>query len=651
MDKSNNRLNILIIIMILEFLILIITLSNVQIINHKSYLKKYSLLSNVIVDGETPPRGRIYDRNDKLIVDNKPVRTIFYKRKGDVDEVKLAYELSNILEIDYTSITDEIKKDFWLKIHKKEASEKTSKKDLLDLKYHKISTSELDKKIKEKITEEELNKMTENEKETAYIYYLMHNNYSYLDKIIKNKDINDSEVASIANLKNKGIDVKLDWERNYLYNDTFRSILGSVSKLPKELKNNYIKKGYNLNDRVGTSYLEYQYDNYLKGKKSKYKLNNDNSLTIVEEGKKGKDIKITIDIELQKEVEKIIEEEMIKAKSEPNTKFFNKAFAIISDPTTGEILAMSGKQIYNEDGKYSFYDYTPGVFTSSFAVGSVIKGASHIVGYTTGALKIGEIRYDNCVKLKSAPSKCSWKYLGRLDDLKALKLSSNTFQFYTAFNVANTKYYYDMPFSLNNDAFKIYRDMFHQFGLGVKSGIDLPKESDGLKGKNDSAGLLLDFAIGQYDNYTPIQLAQYINTIANNGDRMKMHILKSHNKKDYKNKLLNKVNTDIRYIDRVKEGFKQVLAYGGTGSGYIDLKYKPAGKTGTSQSFADKDLDGNIDTETVTNTFAGYAPYDNPKVSFVVVTPDTYDYGSSYQTSVNKRISKRISEKYFEIYG
>ena len=77
----------------------------------------------------------------------------------------------------------------------------------------------------------------------------------------------------------------------------------------------------------------------------------------------------------------------------------------------------------------------------------------------------------------------------------------------------------------------------------------------------------------------------------------------------------------------------------------------PAGKTGTSQSFIDTNGDNKVDTETVSNTFVAYAPYNDPKVTFTVVSPDTYDYGSNYQTYVNKRISKRISEKYFEIYG
>ena len=116
--------------------------------------------------------------------------------------------------------------------------------------------------------------------------------------------------------------------------------------------------------------------------------------------------------------------------------------------------------------------------------------------------------------------------------------------------------------------------------------------------------------------------------------------------------ILNKVRTETEYLNRVKLGFQAVMESYGTGAGYIDYSFKPAGKTGTSQSFIDSDQDGIVDKETVTATFAGYAPYDNPTVAFTVISPDYYysDTGSTYQTNVNKRISAQVSKKYFEIY-
>ena len=82
------------------------------------------------------------------------------------------------------------------------------------------------------------------------------------------------------------------------------------------------------------------------------------------------------------------------------------------------------------------------------------------------------------------------------------------------------------------------------------------------------------------------------------------------------------------------------------------MTYKPAGKTGTSQSFIDTDNDGVVDKETITTTFAAYAPSDNPKVTFTVISPDVSrsDGRTTHQSSINRRIAGAISKKYFEIY-
>lgn len=665
--QLNKRYNIFTYIIFILLLVLLLKLFDVQIIRNSEYKKLYEEKSVNISFGSTAPRGRIYDRNYNIIVDNVPTKIIYYEKPVSVktqDEIDLSYKLADILDINYSKISDKIKRTFWIKINSDRSLEKITEEEIKKLQYREISSTDIEELKKERITEEELNELTEYDLEAAYIYYLMNKGYSYSEKIIKSENVTDVEYASVASnlVKLKGVKVKLDWDRTYPYGDVFRSILGNVSSretgIPEDLKEYYLKKGYELDDRVGISYLEYQYDDYLKGIKNKYQRQKDGTNLLLEEGNRGNDIVLTIDINLQKEVEQILEEELLKAKKEPNTAYYNKAFVIITNPNTGEILAMAGKQISFLDDKAIFSDYTPLIFTSSVVAGSVVKGASHIVGYNTGALTIGEKRYDTCVKLKSAPMKCSWKSLGLLDDITALKQSSNTYQFFTAFKVAGISYSYNMPFLLENDAFSIYRNTFSEFGLGVKTEIDLPNEMTGIKGKNDSGGLLLDFAIGQYDTYTPLQLSQYISTIANGGKRMKYYLLKE--VRDYSNfdnilfttepVILNEVNTDITYLNRVKEGFKAVLEYGGTGSGYIDKKYKPAGKTGTSQSFVDTDNDGKVDTETVSNTFVAYAPYDNPVVTFTVISPDVYDYGSSIQSYVNKRISKRISEKYFEIY-
>lgn len=671
-SKIEKRYKILIVIIILLMVSLITKLVLMQLVSHDKYVKKLDELTHTIFYSGSTPRGRIYDRFGNVIVDNVALKTIYYKKPVNVkvsDEIKNAYKVARYIEVDYSNLTDISLKKFWVESNPKLAKQKITDEEWKKLNERRLTNEDIYKLKLERVTEEELSKYTDEDKEAAYIYYLMNKGYSYAEKTIKNKDVTEEEYATIAEHLDelKGFDIKLDWQRYYPYGDTLKTIFGTVSTsesgIPKELKDYYLDKGYALTDRVGISYLEYQYEEYLKGTKDVYELTEDNNYRLVEEGSRGNDVVLTIDINLQQEVDKILEEELIAAKSEYDTGYLDKAFVVITDPNTGEILAMSGKQIVLEDSEYKVYDYTPGVITTSVTPGSVIKGASHIVGYNTGALQIGEKRDDACIKIAATPLKCSYKTFGIIDDLQALKYSSNTYQFRTAIKVGKGNYEYDKPLKIDENAFNIYRNTFAEFGLGVKTGIDLPNETLGYKGNNTLSGYLLDFSIGQYDTYTPIQLSQYISTIANGGKRIKPHLLKAIYSSQseepltdeilkYDVEVLNELNTKEEYLNRVKEGFRQVLDYGGTGSGYVNYDYKAAGKTGTAESFIDTDGDGKIDTETISSNFVGYAPYDNPKVTFIVSTPDvaSIETDSSIMSKINMRITQKVTQKYFEIY-
>lgn len=661
-DIIEKRYIIMIIIICIVMIVLGLNLFFIQVIKHDFYVNKVEQLNRNIVFSNSTPRGRIYDRNGKIIVDNESVKVIYYEKPNGVttkEEIEVAYKVADMIEIDYEIKINDLKK-FWILNNKEESNNLITDEEWQLLEERKLTNLDIENLKIERINDQ-LDEFTDKDKKAASIYYLMNVGYSYDEKIIKDEDVTDKEYALIAeNINNiKGFDVRLDWNRVYPYGDVFKSILGNVSKtgIPYELKDYYLNLGYSLDDRVGTSYLEYQYESILKGEKVSYQIMEDGSKKIINQGSRGKDIVLTIDIELQKEIDKILEEEVIKGKSYPNTKYYNRSFVIISDPNTGEILAMAGKQVI--DGK--IYDYTPGIVTTPVTAGSIVKGASHAVGYKTGALKIGDIRYDECIKIADTPLKCSWTNLGNLNDIQALKYSSNVYQFYTAFNVGGGKYSYDEKISINPQAFETYRNMFKQFGLGVKTEIDLPVESLGYTSNSTLPGHLLDFSIGQFDTYTPIQLSQYINTIANGGSRMKPYLLKAvyNPTKDgltdllYETKptILNEVSLEDEYMERIQEGFREVMTTSGTGVGFIDSKYNPAGKTGTSESFIDSDKDGVVDKETMSNTFGGYAPYDNPKVSFVVVSPDIfYKETSTSRAPINKNISYRISQKYFEFY-
>ena len=637
--------------------------------NNYKYNEKLTYATEKKIEGTSAPRGRIYDRNYNLLVDNQAIKTIYYKKSGATtkEEIALAYQVANLINVEYSKLSDTMLKKFWYLNNKESGDNLITKEERTLYKNRKLTDEDITNLIYERIKEEELSKYKEIDKEAAYIYYLMNKGYSYAEKIIKNKNVTDKEYAIISeNIESlKGFNTKLDWERIYMYGDTFKTILGSVSSdtqgIPKELASGYLEKGYSLSDRVGISYLEYQYEEYLKGTKPIYKVNENNEYELVSEGKRGNDIVLTIDINLQKYLEKLLSDEVLKASKEANTKYYDHSFVVISNPSTGEILAMSGKQVIkNKNGKKIIQDYTPGIVTLPVTPGSIVKGASMIVGYKYGAIDIGSYQLDECIKIKNTPKKCSWRTMGRINDLYALRYSSNVYQYKVAIKVGKGTYKENEALVLDKKAFEKYRSTYAEFGLGIKTGIDLPVESLGYHGTSTLPGHLLDFAIGQYDTYTPIQLSQYINTIANGGKRYKPYLLKevyspSANKDDIlgeliyatNKELLGTVNIKKKYMDRVRLGFNQVIT-NGLGYGYMGKYSNSSGKTGTSQSFIDTNNDGLVDKETITSSFIGYSPSNNPKMSIVVVSPNI-SLPNKSSSAVTKRISSKMVNKYYEL--
>lgn len=670
-NKLINKRFIFIASIFLIFLIIIsIKLFNMQLFDTKKSMASLNKLSTKIVYGESKPRGRILDTNGNILVDNIGINKIVYKKENGIKkeyEFKIAYMLAEKLSLDEDKITDEILKKFWIANNKDLADKKITTKEYELYKQRKLKASKLEELKIKRVTKKEISSYNTLDKKAAYIYYLMHNGYSYDDKIIK-EEITDEELFYVEENKGKlnGVSVVTTWKRVYPYGDLLKGILGSVSTssngIPKDKKTYYLQKGYSLNDRVGLSYLELEYEDELKGTKDKYEVKN-GVKKLIKKGHRGNDIVLSIDINLQKEVEEILKEEILKAKSEANTNYYDHSSVIITDPRTGNILSVASKQVIMQNNDYKVNDYITSTLSLSISPGSVVKGASMLVGYKTGNLKFGDVYYDKCIKFKNTPKKCSWSNsLGSLNDITALKFSSNSYQFQLALKVAGVKYYYNMPVKIDSSALDTYRNVFKSLGLGSKTGIDLPNENAGYEGKESNAGLLLNYAIGQYDSYTIYQLASYINTIINDGDRLKLSLLKeirSYTNDDsigpvklkYEKKSIDKLDLDKSYFLRVKEGFKSVMQ-GYLGRGYMGDIKDSAGKTGTSETFYDSDADKVVDTETYTKSFIGYAPADNPVMSIVSISPHVRvkNNYSNYSSNVNKRIVSRICNKFFEIY-
>ena len=644
---SNNKFNIKILIISIILLICFsfISYELYDLINNKNeyYETKLSIRKNRTYIGRYAKRGRILDRNGKVIVDNEEVYMLTYSKPTNVTterEINICKELINILNLDYSNVTINDIKNYIFIVNYKELYNKANKDVINKYNNRSITTLEFENYLKKLITKYEIENIKDEDKEIAYLYSLMNKGYKNDIKIIK-EGITKKELNIVSDYYRDGFNIGIKYKRIYPYGSTFKGYLGNIGNIPSEELKNYLSLDYRRDDIVGISYLEKEYESVLRGQNEEYVLTASGKKKIVKELKDGKDITLSIDIDLQKDIEDIIYNNVIKAKKERNTKYYNKSYVIMSNPNTGEIYASVGIGVVGN----TKVNYETDLANYALTPGSIVKGASHLVGYKYNVIGIGTTVNDSCIKVKNTPQKCSWKRLGKINDLTALKYSSNYYQFLIAIKIGEGKYKYNSPLVLNPDGFKKYREIYNQFGLGVKTGLDIPNENIGVVGSDTNSGSLLDYPIGQYETYTPMELMQYINTLATSGKRYSLHFLK-----EKEPNLLNKVDVDEKYINRVKEGLRMVMESGGTGSSYINKIYKAAGKTGTAQSFIDTNLDGKIDKETTSASFGAYMPYDNPKVSIVVFSPNVSDRSSSYMSKVNRKITREVTDLYFNKY-
>lgn len=633
---------------LLIILLIFLSISSYRLLN----LKDNVTFKENYIDGLTAPRGRILDRNGKILVDNIGVRSLVFNKLSisTKETMNVAHNLNDILTFNLSSNEEQKRNCYYLE--NKELVDKRIKEDI-KTKYNerRITKKEYENYKYSLITSEEISSINDN---VCSLFHQMNTGYSYEDKIIK-KNLTDEEYEKINKANLKGIRTDITWERFYPYGNTLREVFGIVSSykqgVPKEYKDKYLKMGYNLSDRVGISNLEYIYDEYLKGSKAKYEIN-DNHLKLIKKEETGKDIVLNIDIGLQKYTESVLEEEITLAKKHPNSKYFDTSFVIISNPNDGSILTMAGRKITS---KGDFIDYSYENIFNSYIAGSIVKGATISVGYKYNLIPKNKI-LDGCVKLRTTKDKCSWKSLGYMDSKEALRMSSNYYQYLLAIKLTGKNYTRGMNIGATKEHFDIYRSILKDYGLGVPSGIDLMNEGTGYKGTIITDDQLLNMAIGQYDTYTPISLTSYINTIATS-KRNKLSLLNMVLNKDgsvyYKNKseVLSTVPIKEENLNEIREGFR-LVNYSGTGYGYISNKIKSAGKTGTSESFIDTNNDGIVDLKTVSTTYGAYFPYDNPKISVIIVSPNIKysNKNSEYKYPINRHVMSKISKEIVEKY-
>ncbi|EHD61706.1 penicillin-binding protein 2B [Streptococcus pneumoniae GA49447] len=663
------RLNLLFSIVILLFMTIIGRLLYMQVLNKDFYEKKLASASQTKITSSSA-RGEIYDASGKPLVENTLKQVVSFTRSNKMTATDLketAKKLLTYVSISSPNLTERQLADYYLadpEIYKKIVEALPSEKRL-DSDGNRLSESELYNNAVDSVQTSQLN-YTEDEKKEIYLFSQLNAVGNFATGTIATDPLNDSQVAVIASISKEmpGISISTSWDRKIL-ETSLSSIVGSVSSekagLPAEEAEAYLKKGYSLNDRVGTSYLEKQYEETLQGKRSVKEIHLDKygnmeSVDTIEEGSKGNNIKLTIDLAFQDSVDALLKSYFNSELGNGGAKYSEGVYAVALNPKTGAVLSMSGLKHDLKTG-----ELTPdslGTVTNVFVPGSVVKAATISSGWENGVLSGNQTLTDQPIVFQGSAPIYSWYKLAYgsfpITAVEALEYSSNAYVVQTALGIMGQTYQPNMFVGTSNleSAMGKLRSTFGEYGLGSATGIDLPDESTGLVPKEYNFANFITNAFGQFDNYTPMQLAQYVATIANNGVRLAPHIVEGiydNNDKGGLGELIqaidtkeiNKVNISESDMAILHQGFYQV-SHGTspltTGRAFSDgATVSISGKTGTGESYVAGGQEANN-----TNAVA-YAPTENPQIAVAVVFP--------HNTNLTKNVGPAIARDIINLYN
>ena len=658
------RLNLLFSIVILLFLTIIGRLLYMQVLNKDFYEKKLASASQTKVTTSSA-RGEIYDASGKPLVENTLKQVVSFTRSNKMtakDLKEIASQLLGYVSITSPNLTERQLADYYLadpEIYKQTVEALPSEKRL-DSDGNRLSESELYNNAVDSVQTSQLN-YTEDEKKEVYLFSQLNAVGNFATGSIVTDSLTDTQIALIASASKKlpGISISTSWERKVL-ETSLSSIIGSVSSekagLPAEEADAYLKKGYSLNDRVGTSYLEKQYEETLQGKRSVKEIHLDKygnmeSVENIEDGTKGNNIKLTIDLSFQDSVDALLKSYFNSELGNGGAKYSEGVYAVALNPKTGAVLSMSGIKHDLKTGELT--SDSLGTITNVFVPGSVVKAATISSGWENGVLSGNQTLTDQSIIFQGSPPINSWYTASSgpmpITAVQALEYSSNTYMVQTALGIMGLTYQPNMIAAIGNleSAMGKLRSTFGEYGLGSATGIDLPDESTGFIPKDYDLANYITNSFGQFDNYTPMQLAQYVATIANSGVRVAPRIVEGIYGNNDKGGLgdliqqlkpteMNKVNISDSDMSILQQGFYQV-AHGTsgltTGRAFSNgALVSISGKTGTAESYV-------ADGQQATNTNAvAYAPSDNPQIAVAVVFPHNTNLTNGVGPSIARDI-------------
>jgi penicillin-binding protein 2B len=679
------RLNLLFFVIFGLFVALIVRLGYLQIVDGKEYTQRITGNSTLTIKTSSP-RGEIYDAKGNILAANKSNLAITYTRGKNIDGkdiLPVANKVNELIDVPVDdNLTERDKKDYWLADpeHLKLAQSRIKDSEKKDKKGNKITNEgTLYALTVDKVKPEEIN-FDEKMLKAATIFKRMNSAAELNTVFVKNEGVTEAEIAIIGEhtAEISGVSTGTDWTRDYTQSKGLRSLIGTVSTeksgLPAEELEEYLKNGYSRNDRVGTSYLEKQYESDLQGKKATAEVVLDGNGNIITqtpltEGEKGANLKLTIDSEFQNRVDDILKTQYQNFINTGLAPYSEGAYVVAMNPKTGAIMAMSGLKRDIKTGELTFSPLA--TMQDVTEPGSVVKGATVTAGYETGVISGNDVLIDEPIRLAGSNAKASWFNTSTqipLSTTQALEYSSNAYMMKLVFKMMGATYTPGMVFPYEPGDAKVFNELrkaFGEYGMGVATGIDLPGESTGIVNDNfnnlekaPQGGNLLDLSFGQFDTYTALQLAQYVSTVANNGVRVAPHIVEGvYNsnedgtlgtlKESIETKELNKVDISPEQMKIIQEGFYNVVnGTNGltTARSLKSDKISIAGKTGTAETYYIDDAK-NIHV-TVNSNLVAYAPYEDPEIAVSVILPHLTDESSK----PNQAIAKEIIEAYVEMY-
>lgn len=667
MKFFKNRINVLVLFALALACVLFFRIIDLQLINGSYYaqIAEQRLYNNGTL---IAPRGEISDRYGRVLVTNKDAYSVIINDLFE-DNFELnatLIRLINIAENDSYQYDDTLpvsygfpyefrfgqgqgvsSNEFEWKEYMEVPSD-SSAEDIINILADKYEITSRDDKIL-------LRKLV------GIRYDMQRRNFSSGNPFTFAQDVSIRMVSKIKETPDKliGVDVASTPIRTYPMENTAAQLLGQVGIIYAEEYAELKEKGYKMTDTLGKDGLEKYLESYLKGTDGMQNLGitvNGETIGLADDIAPipGNKAVLTIDADVQKTAEASLAEAVALMK-EAGATDIEGAAAVAIHVDTGEIIAMANYPTYNPATFRQNYsklsnDKNKPMFNrcigGAYPPGSTFKPLTAIAGLQEGLITGTELINCNGPYEAYAPSytPACWIYNDAggsheyINVVKALEVSCNI-------------YFYETGRRLGIDKLNQYGKAF---GLGELSGIEISGEAKGIlagpeyrKTTDISDGIwypgdTIQAAIGQSDNmFTPLQMANYIATIANGGTRYAPHLVKEIIKHDgsetlvsFEPKVLNTIEIAPENLKFVQEGMRSVVTEGSAKVNFADAKYEAAGKTGTAQTRRDK---------TPHSWFVSYAPFDEPKLAIAVIV----EYGGV--NSLGKYVSK-VARNMYDAY-